>query len=481
MNTPSRTTADEDLLSNAQFDPVFDADGNLVDIIHLEITTDRSRGIRAMEELAATHEPGDDCVHADGWTGKWKRILNTRAPGAAHTIKQTKRWNSQEGAFLPSATLIVPFEVVWTLFDRLFFGRYSIDVKDVHFDTEDVLESTAEGARNLTGRVFYARAQVAITLHLENGQTRTYTGVGVSYDSVKSAMTGNVYAINSARRMAEKGAVSDAKREALATIGRVFNRGYEDGAQALREIESKLLDRMRGANQARPVRATVAAPRKKTDEKPEEERVHIDTTPDDYIPIDAYATDVPEDDGVPMVAEETIATNASDEVETETVEETATAPTGYVALIDGQQVGFDDAKALFDAVFQALETLDGGAQAQALLEANRATLLRAEEDPAADGATYADLEALIEPLPETASTTAEALVEEEPAIDPITHGIKPASTTGLDILKAYEVAFQAKDANVEAILMANTEWAKRLTKRQALELAVMAAAAKSKG
>lgn len=291
-STAFRTSADEDMLRNAQFDPVFDADGTLVDIVHLEITTDRSRGIRAMEELAASTMEGDHVVHADGWTGKWKRVLNTPAPGAAHSIKPSKRWNSALGEFVPSATLILPYEVVWTLFDRLFFGRYSIQVQELTFDSEDVVESSAEGARNIPGRVFYANAKVAITLHLENGVTRTYTGFGVSYDSVKLPMTGNVYTINSARRMVEKGAVSDAKREALASMGRVFNRAFEDGAQAMRAIEEKLLEKMRGeATSApkapRPVRVA-PAPRKAMDPNDAPMSTQADNVPDDYVPMDAY-------------------------------------------------------------------------------------------------------------------------------------------------------------------------------------------------
>jgi hypothetical protein len=480
MSTPFRTAADDDMLSNAQFDPVFDSDGNLVDIVHLEITTDRSRGIRAMEELAASSAPGDECIHSDGWTGKWKRVLNTPAPGAAHTIKRTKRWNSQEGEFLPSATLIVPFEVVWALFDRLFFGRYSIDVKDVHFDTEDVLDSTAERARNLPGRIFYARAQVAITLHLENGQTRTYTGVGVSYDSVRSEMTGNVYALNSARRMAEKGAVSDAKREALASIGRVFNRAFEDGAQALRDIEAKLLDKMQKSSQPRPVRAAVPAPRRnEPTERPEEERIPFDNTPEDYIPMDAYNQEVPEDDGVP------VAIDVEHKHQTEEREENdadSTVPgAGYVGLIDGKQVAFETAKDLFDAVFEAMDRTGGGEEARALLEANRATLLRAEHDQEAEGVTYADLEAMIETEGKAPTEADESDVEPEyTEVDLQANRISPRKETGEDILKAYKTAFEKPNANVDAILMANTDWAKRLTKRQALELAMMAAGTKSK-
>jgi hypothetical protein len=483
MNTPFRTAADDDMLNNAQFDPVFDQDGNLVDIVHLEITTDRSRGIRAMEELAASTAPGDECVHADGWTGKWKRVLNTPAPGAAHTIKRTKRWNSQDGEFQPSATLIVPFEVVWSLFTRLFFGRYSIEVKDITFDTEDVLDSAAERARNLPGRIFYARAQVAITLHLENGHNRTFTGVGVSYDAVKSEMTGNVYAINSARRMAEKGAVSDAKREALASMGRVFNRAFEDGAQALRDIEAKLLDRMQKNATPRPVRAVVPAPRRnEAAARPEEERVPIDTTPEDYIPMDAYDHNVPEDDGVPVATEVNTEVKA-DQTEADAATQTTdtTAGLGYVALIDGKQVAFESAKELFDAVFEAMDSIGGGEEAKALLEANRATLLRAEHDQEAEGVTYADLEAMIDTEGEAPKD--EVLDGAETEIDDAeldANRITPRKEGGEDILKAYKAAFEKANANVDAILMANTAWAKRLTKRQALELATMAAATKSK-
>lgn len=532
-----RASAEDDLLSNAQFDPIFDQHGNLVDIAYLEIPTDRSRGVRAMEELASTYVDGDHLIHADGFTGRWRRILNSPAPGAAHTIKQSKRWDSQSGEFVPSATLMLPFEVVWTLFDRMFFGRYSIHINEVVFNDEDVMESPVEGARNLTGRVFYARASVSITLHLENNQTRVYTALGVAYDSVRSAMTGNVYAINSARRMAEKGAVSDAKREALATMGRVFTRAFEDGNEALRAIEAKILEKIRKpagptATRVRP-NSNVAAPRRASDTKSAPHIEHDDTTPDGYIPMEAAeamkaakansaapkTSAAPKAKAAPVETTAVESEQASDTtvqqpakkadapVETtvvqaskskapakdtkpaadasakvETPAAAAIAPKGddapYTLMIGKDGEKFATPEAVFEAVIEALEAAEDSKARGALLERNKTTLLRAEKADGTGALTYGELEAMI---PDADDAAEDDIPEHDPIV--VTQGdrINPSKETGEAILAAYADAFSQKDANVDAILMANADWAKRLTNRQTFKLIDMATQAKKKG
>lgn len=550
----TRASAEDDLLSNAQFDPIFDQHGNLVDIAYLEIPTDRSRGVRAMEELAATEVAGDSAVYGDGFTGRWKRILNTPAPGAAHTIKQSKRWDSQTGEFVPSATLMLPFEVVWTLFERLFFGRYSIHINEIVFNDEDVPESPVEGARNLPGRVFYARASVSITLHLENNQTRVYTALGVAYDSVRAAMTGNVYAINSARRMAEKGAVSDAKREVLATMGRVFTRAFEDGNEALRAIEAKILEKIRKPTTTNSVRArtstTVAAPRRNESHQGSSQIEREDNTPEGYIPMEAAeerkaaqaqtaskpnveksspapkakstakqantpaAGEAPKGGAkAPKKADEAQgAATKVDDAPVDTGESTAQAsgtnapvvadkaPTSIVAdakdatkataaptdapytLVVGKDtLRLATPEMVFESIMEALEGASDTQERAALLERNKTTLLRAEKADGTGALTYGELEAMI---PDADDANASDDDENLPGQDTVTFtsgdAIKPAKETGDAILAAYADAFAAKGANVDAILMANIAWAKRLTNRQTLKLVEMATAAKTK-
>lgn len=521
MTTIVAKTAEDDLLNDAQFDPIFDADGNLVDIVRLEISTDRSRGVRAMEELANSEAPGDHIVGADGWTGKWRRILNTPAPGAAHSIKRTKRWDTQTSDFVPSATLILPFEVVWTLFDRLFFGRYSVAVQEIVFDSEDVVESPTADARNLPGRVFYARAHVALTLHLENGQSRVYTGVGVAYDSVRAGMTGNIYAINSARRLAEKGAVSDAKREALATIGRVFTRAYEDGNEALRAIESKILEKIRRPANTSNVRTLAlsqsAAPRKPTTNSAPKQSARpndntpVDTSPQDYIPLEAANDAKAHKNAAPKTnpaqngkapkaatgakaerpakdktaAKAQPATNAAPKKAADTAQPAqpqAAAPKaapseGYLLRIGDGQQRFATPDDTFEAAFAAIEgAADARAQA-AFLERNKVALLAAEQDSTDATLTYADLESLVADTEDTAPQ-ADGIpdFEDTPANTALV--LQPAKETGEAILEAYTKALTAPNADVDAILSANTHWAQKLTNRQKLKLAQTLASVK---
>lgn len=553
MATQNSRTAEEDLLKDAVFDPIFDQNGNLVDIVRLEVANDRSRGILAMEELAATHVKGDEVIHQDGWTGYMKRILNSPAPGPAHTIKQSKKWDVQTSTFIPAATLMLPYEVVWSLFTRLFFGNYSIETEELVYDSEDVVNSPAENARNLTGRAFYARAKVNITIHLPNGQSRKFSGVGVAYDSLRDSSTGNIYAINSARRMCEKGAVSDAKREALSNIGRVFNRAYEDGAHALRAIEEKILEKVRqpAQNTARVKTPTnAAAPRANEENRDDHnerqnDEQHSDL-PSDYIPMEAIAeqrkaqvktprtspapkgkvaktspapTKAPhketnvqnstnvEDTSVETPANTTIKEEAKDAAQSEqNIVETPTttavvsdednttvdtvavqkvpasvapkATEGYALNANGQTTVHATPEDLYEAALNGMEGMATEKDRQAFLERNKTVLLQAENDAQSDDVLYVELESLVPDLTEESSNTGLPAEEEEEASDD--YAISPRKETGEAILMAYEQAFQAKKDKVDQILMANIQWAKRLTARQKMKLAEMATAIKIK-
>ena len=244
--------AQEELLKHASFEPVFDDTGRIVDLRELRVSTDRRRGCRAMRELLETHEPGDDLVHADGFTGRQKRILRSAAPDSAHYLKASQKWDAREGVMRDTIIILLPFEVVWTLFEGLFEAQYSIETHSIVEESEEIspvgTDHRGEPANDRPGRLFHARATVKITLHLAGGQTRVFEGVGVSYSDISVGETGNVQMINWARRVAEKGAVSDAKREALSHMGPVFRRAYEDGDEMIDHIEDLLLQEIQRRN-----------------------------------------------------------------------------------------------------------------------------------------------------------------------------------------------------------------------------------------
>jgi len=252
MTNILRLDTQRELLSKAHYEPVFDDNGEIISLRELKVPTDRRGGKKAMQELFETEEPGDLDILHDGWTRKQKRILSTPAPIAAHYLKPSRRWDAGSNSHHEAILILLDFEVVWTMFELLFEGQYSISVRDLEFDTEEIapLGTTHQNmpADDAAGRVFYARATVDITIELANGRTRTYSGVGVSYDNLRIEKTGNTYAINSARRTAEKGAVTDAKREALATIGRVFRRAFDDGDAMMEHMYKLLLRDIRERN-----------------------------------------------------------------------------------------------------------------------------------------------------------------------------------------------------------------------------------------
>lgn len=249
---PATTTTDRELLTRAQMRPVWDAEGNLVGITELKVASDRRLGIQAMKDLVATTQEGDHVIGADGWTGKQRRIVSTKAPNACHYLKTSQRWDAAAGAMVPRVTIILPTEVVWTMFDLLFDGQYSVKVVDLQCEEEEVMPSSEEwmGDKpdNMPGRRFYARARVELVIHLANGQSRSYEGFGVAFGDVPMNKIGNIAAINNEQRTTEKGAIADAKREALANIGPVFRRAFEDGDEMIAEIEKMLLEDLQERN-----------------------------------------------------------------------------------------------------------------------------------------------------------------------------------------------------------------------------------------
>lgn len=256
MNAVAQTReskAQRDFLKHANFEPVFDGEGNIIDIRELRISTDRRAGMEAMRELFSTREPGDDVLGADGWTSKQRRILATPAPLTAHYLRHSQKWDAKTGLMRDAVLIQLPFEVVWTMFELLFEGQYSVKVVEIEYEDEEVVpvgnDHHGEQADDAPGRRFYARATVCISIHLPGApMPREYHGVGVAYGQLSTDKTGNVYKINSERRTVDKGAIADAKREALASMGRVFRRAFEDGDEMIDHIESLLLAKIHEHN-----------------------------------------------------------------------------------------------------------------------------------------------------------------------------------------------------------------------------------------
>jgi hypothetical protein len=274
-------------------------------------------------------------------------------------------------------------------------------------------------------------------------------------------MTGNVYAINSARRTAEKGAVSDAKREALSNMGRVFRRAFEDGAEALRVIEEKLMERMRAYNapaKASTAPRVVAAPRLVKGTEPELLPERGDD-PEGYLPLEAV------EEGASVTPKTQTVEETTEQKEEETSAETTAT---YLLQTNVNLIKCDNPSIVFDIAIQHLDHSDREEQLR-FLETNKTTLLRAEEDDELGELTYQDLVDLLkDDVEETTPVTEDAPVVEGPKLT-------PEKMTGDAILKAYADAFDgASQAEINAILDANTDLAKRLTKRQKAKLALMA-------
>lgn len=505
------TNAQEELIKNATFHPVFGPDGQFEGIQQLEIATDRRLGIRAIEEMMDSYASGDEQVLANGFTRRQLRILNSPAPDSAHYLNPTKKYDAATGEMKAGLSVMIPFEVAWRLFELLFEGQYSIDIGDHETKDEEEVQAISEGSSgdaskkpdNAPGRIFYSRAHVTITLHLSGGEEKRYTGVGVGYDYVRQDKLGNVFAINSARRTVEKGAVSDAKREALSNIGRVFRRAFEDGDEMLRKMETILLEVLQEANKVeRPTRATdapkVAAPKprkagvvKKTDEKAQAE----DTTSEEVEkPKKSGKKTKKSNKGKSKSAPEQPSKDEPvDEVpyDSFTTEEPPKAMDAFSVVRSGKvEDQTDDPDLYFDRIGDALAECDSMQDAKGILGENADDLTRAEKSSKAGNTVSALKEMAFESLEgdEEDDGASEVAAKEESAEAPdseqSTDGwkIEVEKTTGAAILDGYKKLFaKAKSSHeVDQILEANTELAKRLTNSQKGTLLTETSKAKKK-
>lgn len=402
------TTTDKEFLNRVQMRPVWDADGNLIGITELKVANDRRLGIQAMRDLFATSVEGDHVVGADGWTAKQRRIMATKAPNPCHYLKTSQRWDAAAGTMTPKVTIILPTEVVWTMFDLLFDGQYSVKVTDLQCDDEELMPSSevwqGKDPDNMPGRRFYARARVELTIHLANGQTRSYEGFGVAFGDVPMDKIANISALNNEQRTTEKGAIADAKREAMANIGPIFRRAFEDGDEMIAEIEKLLLADLQERNRPKiqVVGGTDAVPAPASRKKPapvaakEQRDTSPDSRPEEIKEDDLDEVFGPNGDGQKTDAESEAkavdkkpAEEPKEEVEPATTDE-AKADTLFTPEGERVEVTPETCLSVFlDIAMGSCETTE---DLDALREKNKEVLTRLVEDDSDIQALRSDMD-----------------------------------------------------------------------------------------
>jgi hypothetical protein len=483
------TTSQQDFLKHLNFQPVFNSDGQIVDIRELEISTDTRNGVASMRELFNTSAPGDDILGADGWTGKQRRILSNPAPLEAHYLRYSQKWDARTGMMRDAALIQLPFDVIWTLFELLFEGQYSVEIRDIFNEDEEVVpvgtNHQGEQADDAPGRRFFARATVAILLHLP-GQTRPreYHGVGVSYGQLRTEKTGNIYAINSERRTVDKGAISDAKREALSNMGRVFRRAFEDGDEMVQHVEQLLLARIHEMN--RPV-------------------IHQKSKRDDSVPAPVRKASKPassDTQGKPDTATQAPETK-------KTVSEKVPAPKApekkakakpspentHVSVV---LPGASERKILrngFGEIFLDIlfETCSTVAEAEALIAANEKTIMELVPDRSdIDEAARSMTDEVEDEIPDfgvpaskedgTANKPEQVEEDEAPAFDPESLRIEVSGKSGKQVLTDLQSSCEtAKSvAEINAIISANPAALRKLTPKQVVRFSEIRAELEAK-
>jgi hypothetical protein len=501
----TNTTIQDELLKSAQFHPVFGENGDIAGISQLSVATDRRLGVRAVEELIEDSQKGDDVITQDGWTAKQHRILNSPAPTAFHYLKPSQKYDAATGNMVPKMTIILPFEVVWRLFELMFDGQYSIEIGSSETHSEDVLpipqannekdkEDNGGNSDNAPGRIFYSRTEVTIVLHLKNGQTRRYTGVGVAYDHVRMNKSGNVFAINSARRTTEKGAVSDAKREAISNIGRVFRRAFEDGDEMIQKFEDLLVEKLRDANKTeKPARAaeskTVSAPKAREKTQTETEDTPSPSSASIAICSTGMAsneksaeTSAIRDTPLEAIVKVDEKNQIEDEIpfrEFENEKATESENDKNFSAFYGGKVqvstwSADDPDIFFDKTADLLSTIDDQEYIEKFLKENECNLRRAEKLSQAGNSYDALREMVLESLDPTVHQEQETTDQPQDNKTTTPEGCKldVPKKTGAAILDAYNSAYKKARTpeDIDAILDANKDLAKRLTKGQAGKL-----------
>jgi hypothetical protein len=486
----------EELLKSAQFHPVFGPDGKIEGIRQLSVATDRRLGMRAVEELVETYEKGDEVIHAAGWSGRQLRILRSAAPDSAHYLKPSKKYDAATGEMVPAMTIILPYEVTWRLFELLFEGQYSVVVKSVTTKDDEEVEPISEPAGvdkmspeekkhrspdNAPGRIFYSRAEVSILLHIGDGQPKEYSGVGVAYDYVRQNKMGNVFAINSARRTVEKGAVSDAKREAISNIGRVFRRAFEDGDEMIQKFEELLVAKLQEVNKVeKPARASDATPVA----APAPRKAGV--AGKKGAPKKASKAAAEQKNSAPEVTK--APDQADDEIPYADFEpqEATGSHEAFTVYQQGETLDrTDDADIYFDRIGDLLTESPDVEAAKRTIDENAEDLKRAEEKSEAGNTLAALKEMVLESLSEDnepASGGAKGKLAPKQEADkakPSKASVKTGDwkievekPTGAAILDGYKRMFAkaGSPAQVDVILEANTDLAKRLTKAQKASL-----------
>jgi len=474
MNARAQTresASQNDLLKDANFEPVFDQDGNIVDIRELKISTDRRGGIAAMRELIDTHENGDQILGADGWTGKQRRILSSPAPLAAHYLRHSKKWDAKTGMMRDAAMIMLPVEVIWTLFEQLFEGQYSLKVVDTFQEDEEVVpvgnDHRGDPADDAPGRRFYARATVRLSIHLPGiAQPREFEGVGVSYGQLRTEKTGNIFAINSERRTVDKGAIQDAKREALSHVGRVFRRAFEDGDEMVEHIERLLLAKIheknrpaihQGAKRDNPI----PAPQRRTNAAPvpapQSKKTADDTDKPQNIEQDKPAkTEAPKTKD--QVKDQPVTEDVSEETKVASV--SVKIPGAPERMVD--KATFHDA--FIDIMFETCVT---GSDAEALVQANEMII----DDLIEDRSDIDEVVASMAQQPEDEIpdfSVPETKAEPEVAVSDEDLRINVEGKSGKTVLADFKKALdQAKTvATINEIIKVNPAAVRKLTPKQ---------------
>jgi len=500
MATKPATTTDRELLTRAQMRPVWDAEGNLVGITELKVASDRRLGIQAMKDLVATTAEGDHVVGADGWTGKQRRIVSTKAPNACHYLKTSQRWDAAAGAMVPRVTILLPTEVVWTMFDLLFDGQYSVKVVDLQCEEEEVMPSSEEwmGDKpdNMPGRRFYARARVELVIHLASGQSRSYEGFGVAFGDVPMNKIGNIAAINNEQRTTEKGAIADAKREALANIGPVFRRAFEDGDEMIAEIEKMLLEDLQERNRPKIQvvggRDAVPAPasRKTPAASKEEADTAADTRPeelkeDDLDEVFGPAEGTPAADKPkqkPAAEKPKAKAVAEKPKEKSEAPKPKEAPKDFLVSPEGERIEVDAKTCLTAFLDMAMGYCETPDDLDALRTKNEDVLGRLISDDSDIKALRADMEALDDgvpdfDVPDSAEPTPvqdgpSASENQEPAEDAEEEGddfvIDVAKKSGKAVLGEFTSLFEAarSPGDINRIIEQNGPAVRKLTPKQ---------------
>jgi len=234
-----------EFLNKFAFDPVFDSDNTMIDVTNVVGDRDVAVRVTAMETFYERLRPEQDVVLPTGFTLHQARVLRALAPINAH-IMLADEHPGRSG--MRKVTAYVPSRAQMRLFHLLFGDQFSFEVVEHKVDGKQMPH---QGGQNMgagagpvaevgVDTVHHAFARVRITLHLANGQTRTFEGVGMAQDIAKNSDTVPLSEFYASRRSG-KGVVTDAWRSAIERISPVFRSAYYEGSEMLDKVRALIL------------------------------------------------------------------------------------------------------------------------------------------------------------------------------------------------------------------------------------------------